>query len=110
MRTPPSSIPRYQNMLQRSMLREWLFLESKLFDKILVSLLILAGEILQVLSAICHHLEQSASGMKIFLVLLKVLRELINLASEQRNLCFRRSGIGIVTLGILNSVRFFLFA
>ena len=59
-------------------------------------------------TAVGDHLEESPAGMKILRVLLEVLRELVNLPRQERNLNIRRAGVRVVPGGAFHNRHLFL--
>ena len=73
-----------------------LLAELKLFGDGDVTLGIGLVQIIQEATALAHHLEQSAAGTVIFVVLLQVLSEVVDPLCEQSNLNIGTAGITVM--------------
>lgn len=76
--------------------------QTQSLDKILVSVKVLALEVVQELPPLADHHEKTATGMKILLVGFQVLRQATDSVGQDRNLNFRRSRIRAVDLVFLD--------
>lgn len=63
-----------------------LLLETELLDHRIVAALVIRLEIAQVRTAIGDHLKKTSAGVEILRVLLQMLRELVDLLGEKRDL------------------------
>ena len=88
----------------RASARTTLLLDVELFEKRVVTALILALKIFQMGATISNHAEKSATGMSILRVLLKVRRKLVYLAGQKTNLDLRRPGILFVASDFLYDI------
>jgi hypothetical protein len=80
----------------------------ELLDKIQVALAVALSDVAQQTAALTDELKQTAAGSKVFLVDLKVLGQLLDACSVDRNLDTGTTGILGVGLGAFNSGLFFL--
>ncbi len=65
-------------------------------------------EHLNVSSAVCHHLDEAAAGVVVFLVLLEVIGKLVDFLGEHSNLHLFRARVRCVDLVLLNDALLFL--
>ena len=68
--------------------------EAEPCNQLAVAIIVFGLEIVEQLAPLVDHLQETLSRVVIFLVLAKVLGELGNSCGQQRNLNFRRAGIG----------------
>ena len=80
----------------RAPARDSLLLESELLHDRAVTALVVLLEIAEMRTAISDHLEKTAAGMEILLVLLEMGRELVDLAAKDSHLDVGRAGILVV--------------
>ena len=74
--------------------------QTKLCDNRTITLNIRLVEVAEQTTAMADHLQQTATGMMILLVLLEVLRQIVDTCGEDSDLYFRRTRITLVN-GIL---------
>src|SRR5215468_8249582 len=63
-------------------------------DQVLIATLVRCLQIVQQLAALVHHLEQTAARVMVVLVTREVVRKLRDPRRQQRDLDFRRAGVG----------------
>jgi hypothetical protein len=63
-------------------------------------------EIIQQPTALTHHHQQTPPGAVVFLVLLKMFRQMVDALRQQGNLHIGRSGVSLVQLELLNGFGF----
>lgn len=85
-----------------------LFAQAQFFDKHPIACKIGSTKIIQQLATVIDHLEQAPSGMIVMGMDFKVTGQVLNPCRYQGDLDFRRSGISITTLVILDYGRFIL--
>src|SRR3989338_7628051 len=85
-----------------------LSLQSELLDDRIVAALVRGLQIVQVRPAIGDHLQEAPAGVDVLRVLLKVLRELVDLLAEERDLDIGRAGVEFMPGGTFNSSRLLL--
>lgn len=78
--------------------------QAKLLDQCLEGFFIGLLEIIHEFLSLGNHLEQSAAGMEILLVLLEVSGQLLDPFREKGDLVFRRTGILVVPLHFLGDL------
>ena len=76
--------------------------ESKLFDKLGVTILVFLLQIVQQLTTLIDQLEKTLTGMMIFFVSCEMLGQLIDTCGKQRNLDLGRTRIVVMQFKALN--------
>jgi hypothetical protein len=76
--------------------------EAQTFDYVSVSLNIILFDIIEESSSLTNKLQQTATGMMILLMRLKMLCQVFNPGAQKSNLDFRRTGILFVKPIICN--------
>jgi hypothetical protein len=77
-------------------------------DDLLISRAILPGEIFQKLISPADQFQQTPAGGMVFFMNIEMLAELIDARGNQRDLHFRRAGVFIVNLVLVNNLLFLL--
>ena len=85
-----------------------LFLEAQLFENRVVPTLIVCLKVAQVYATVSDHLKKTAARMEILRILLEVLRKLVNLLAQKRDLNIGRAGVRIMSSDTLHNRRLFL--
>jgi hypothetical protein len=83
--------------------RDSLFLEAELLHDRAVAALVVLFKVTKMGAAISNHLEKTATGMKILLVLLKMSRKLVYLAAKDSYLNIGRASVGVMASHVFYS-------
>src|SRR5262245_42055616 len=75
-----------------------LFSQAKTVDQVVITIDVTTFQIIKKTAALADQLQQSAARMIILLVSLEMISQFINALGQQRDLNFRRAGIGAVRL------------
>ena len=87
----------------------FLLTNTKLFDASTIPFYILLLQVVQQVSSVTNHLQQTPSGVMIFLVGLQVTCQVIDSLCENGNLNFRRTGVVFVGTICFDNLIFFFF-
>src|SRR5690606_4981380 len=79
------------------------------FDQLLVTVAILALEVVQQLAALIDQLQQATTGVMVGLVLVEVLGQLADAGGQQRHLDFRRTGVAFAGPVLGNDFAFLFY-
>src|SRR3989344_5729904 len=85
-----------------------LLLQIELFDQSVVTLLVLALEVLQMSAAVCDHLQKAPSAVLILEVFLQMHRKLVYLLGKQGNLDLRATGVPVMNSHFFGCFSLFL--
>lgn len=85
-----------------------LFIKLELVGKLFPALLVLSLEVAEQAAAVAYHLQESAAGVVVLLVLLQVLGDLLDFLSQDCYLYFRGTGVVLMHLELLDEALFFL--
>ena len=83
--------------------------QTKLADQCSVAIQILALQVVQQLTTLVYHTDQTTTRVVILVVSFEVTLQLIDLRSQQSNLYFRGTGIALST-GVFGNNFCFLFS
>ena len=89
---------------------ELLLSQAELLNDCSVTLDILLLQVCEHAAALTYHLQQTTTGMVIMLVLLQMLGELLNALSQDSDLYFRGTGIGLMGTVCCDYFSLLLFA
>ena len=78
--------------------------DTKTLNKSLVTLRTTGAQITQQTTATLHHQQQTSARMMIFLMRLKMLRQLGNPSAQDSNLNFWRAGIRLMDPELRNNI------
>jgi hypothetical protein len=73
-------------------------------DDFLVSLVVLATEIVEKTAALAYHLEQSLTGVVVLGVDLEVIRQILDASGQNRDLDLGRPGVRVVDSIVLDQL------
>ncbi len=83
--------------------------ESEFGNNLIVLIFIMLLQVFQMCAAIRNHLEKSAAGVIVLVILLQMRCELVDTLGKKTYLNGSRTGITLVQCGFLDDIRLFLF-
>src|SRR5262245_36055801 len=86
-----------------------LFSQTKTIDQVVITVDVTTLQIIKKAAALADQLQQSAARMIVLLVSLEMVGQFIDALRQQRDLDFRRSGVGAMRLVLRNQFEFSLF-
>ena len=89
-------------------LSEALFAQAEFLDDSAVPIDILLHQIVEKATATTNHFEKTATGVVVFLVLFQVLGQVVDAASQDRDLDFGRTRVTLVGGVLLHDFGFFV--
>src|SRR5271165_5672527 len=95
----------------RSVIVQWLaslLADAKFLNDGFVALGIRLPEVIEQAATLAHHHEKAAPGGMVLLMRLEMLRQFTNPRTQDRDLNFRRAGVGRVSAVLVNQGGFFL--
>jgi hypothetical protein len=85
-----------------------LFADAKFLNDGFVAFGIGLPEVIEQAATLAHHHEKTAPGGMVLLMRLKMFRQFTNPRAQDRDLHFRRTGVGRVSTVLVNQGGFFL--